>query len=470
MFSTILGWIKGIITSFSLKNNTPNLDMTISNDMQTSIELWNKIYTNKAPWLTKDVRSLELAADICTEFARLVLLEHKSELTGSSRANFINTYYQKVLRKMKEDKLEIALATGGIALKPYVQNGNIYTDFVESSRFFPTECNNNQEITGAIFVSQYIEGDNQYSRLEYHSLNEFERTYTITNKVYVSKSKTDLGNEISLKNTKWSNLDKITVIENITKPLFVYFKVPLANTIDTQSPLGVSVFSRAVDKIKKADTQYGRVDWEYEASEKALYVNELAIRKQKDNTKKFSIDKLKNRIYKALNMSDDDFYKEYSPEIRDEAFWRGLNRHLERIEFSCQLAYGTLSEPIYSDKTAEEIKTSKQRSFSAVSKIQGALQIALEHLVYVYDCLCSLYGLAPEGRIEQSNEWDDSLIIDSESEQRIRQQEVREKLRTKISYLMWRYGFTEEQAKEELKKIREETAEQEKSIFNQQEE
>jgi len=119
---------------------------------------------------------------------------------------------------------------------------------------------------------------------------------------------------------------------------------------------------------------------------------------------------------------------------------------------------------------AEEIKTSKQRSFSAVSKLQENLQTALEHLVYIYDVLTSLYKLAPEGKIEQSNEWDDSLIVDSESEQRIRQQEVREGLRTKVSYLMYRYGFTEEQARKELEAIKQEKIEAEKSLFNQQEE
>lgn len=469
MFGTILGWIKGI-NILNSKKDAINLDLTISNDMQTAIESWTNIYTNNAPWLNNDVKSLELAADVCTEFARLVLLEHKSELTGSKRATFINKHYQNVLNKLKESKLELALASGGIVLKPYVQNGYFYTDFIESNKFFPTECNDNQEITGAIFVSQYIDNDRQYSRLEYHQLDELSNTYTIKNKAYMSRNKYDLGTEISLRNTRWNNIDEITTISGIKKTLFTYFKVPIANNIDTQSPLGVSVFARATDKIKKADIQYGRVDWEYEASEKALYVNELAIRTTDENTKKFRIDKLRNRIYKALNMDDDDFYKEYSPEIRDEAFWRGLNKHLERIEFSCQLAYGTLSEPTYSDKTAEEIKTSKQRSFSAVSKIQGSLQVTLEHLVYIYDVLTSLYELAPEGRVEQSNEWDDSLIIDSESEQRIRQQEVREKLRTKKSYLMWRYGFTEQQAEQELQAIKKETSEQEQSLFNQQKE
>lgn len=470
MFEIILGWIRGIIQSFNRKNNNLDLDMTISNDMQRALELWKRMYIKQAPWTNKDVKSLELEASICSEFSRLVLLEHKSELTGSNRASYINRYYQKVLKELKDDKLEYALATGGIVIKPYVQNEEIYTEFIEADRFFPVATDNNKEITGAIFVAQYYEGDKQYTRLEYHNLDILKKEYTITNRAFISRNKYDLGIETELINTKWANLEKITTIENIYKPLFTYFKVPIANNIDTTSPLGASIYSRAVDKIKKADIQYGRIDWEYEASEKAVYVNELAVKTTDENSKKFRLDKLKNRIYKALNMNDDDFYEEYSPDIRDEAFWRGLNKHLERIEFSCQLAYGTLSEPTYSDKTAEEIKTSKQRSFSAVSKIQQSLQTSLENLVYIYDCLVSLYDLCPNGGIEQSNEWDDSLIIDSEAEQRIRQQEVREKLRTRASYLMWRYGFTEKQAKEELESIRKEAEEQEKSIFNQQKE
>ena len=468
MFDIVLGWIKGIIQKFNRKDMKLDLDMTISEDMQASIELWKRMYIKKAPWLNKDVKSLELEAGICSEFARLILLEHNSILTGSVRANYLNQYYQKVLRSLNDDKLELALATGGIVIKPYVQDREIYTDFIESDRFFPVSIDNNKKITGAIFVTQYTEGNRQYTRLEHHDLNSAKKIYTITNKCFVSKNKYDLGNEISILDTNWSNLNEVTVIEHISEPLFVYFKVPLANNIDTSSPLGVSIFSRCVDKIAKADIQYGRIDWEYEASEKALYVNELAIRSTEENTKKFKIDKLKNRIYKALNMDDDDFYREYSPEIRDDAFWRGLNKTLERIEFSAQLAYGTLSEPTYSDKTAEEIKTSKQRSFSAVSKIQRSLENAEKDLVYVYDALASLYELCPEGAIEQSHEWDDSLIVDSESEQRIRQQEVREKLRTKVSYLMWRYGFTEEQAEKELKKIIDESNMVESSIFNQQ--
>lgn len=63
------------------------------------------------------------------------------------------------------------------------------------------------------------------------------------------------------------------VINNIEKPLFVYVKVPRANNIDPASPLGASVYSRAIEIIEQADRQYSRILWEYEATEAAVHAS-----------------------------------------------------------------------------------------------------------------------------------------------------------------------------------------------------
>ena len=168
------------------------------------------------------------------------------------------------------------------------------------------------------------------------------------------------------------------------------------------------------------------------------------------------MNELKNRLFRTLNTNNEEFFKDYSPEIRDEALWRGLNKTLQRIEFNVGLAYGTLSEPNTVDKTATEIKSSKQRSYATVSKMQENLQKALENLIYAMDVLATLYNLAPQGNYEVSFNWDDSLIVDTEKEQMLQMQEVNQGLRSKVKYIMFRYGLTEEQAREELQLIQEE--------------
>lgn len=102
------------------------------------------------------------------------------------------------------------------------------------------------------------------------------------------------------------------------------------------------------------------------------------------------------------------------------------------------------------DKTATEIKASKQRSYATISAIQGKLQQALTDYAEVLDILCTLYELAPKGSIEQSFDFDDSLVTDSETEQKIWLQEVSAGLMSPVEYRMRRYGETEEQAAEKL--------------------
>lgn len=467
MFTKFLNWIKGVIKMFSEDTikNALNIDIAVSSDMVDAITLWEKIYENEADWLKKDeVESLELGAAIANEFARLTTLEMKTEITGSTRANFLNKRYKKMLQNLN-DNLEIANAVGGLIFKPYVKDNEIYIDLVRGSCFYPTEFNTSGEIVAGIFTSQITKGDSIYTRLEYHKFYqkplENDINYIIRNIAYKSNNNSILGTKIDLiKIPEWATIQEETAIKYIEKPLFSYYKPPTANNIDLESPIGVSVYARAVNLIKKADIQFGRIDWEYEASEKAVYIDELATKifQNKDKNRSFVVNKLKGRLYKTLNTGTEktDFFKDYSPDIRDEALWRGLNKILQRIEFNVGLAYGSLSEPNTVDKTATEIKASKQRSYATVSKMQENLQKALENLIYAMDILTTLYNLAPQGNYEVSFNWDDSLIVDTEREQTLQMQEVNAGLRSKIRYIMFRYGLTEEQASEELKLISQE--------------
>lgn len=75
-----------------------------------------------------------------------------------------------------------------------------------------------------------------------------------------------------------------------------------------------------------------------------------------------------------------------------------------------------------------------------------------EYLVCLND-LCDFYKLAPKDKTEQSFEFDDSLVTDSEAEQKIWLQETAAGLMPAVEYRMKRYGETEDQAREWLAKV-----------------
>lgn len=120
------------------------------------------------------------------------------------------------------------------------------------------------------------------------------------------------------------------------------------------------------------------------------------------------------------------------------------------MEFNAGLAYGTLSDPQTVEKTAEEIKASKQRSYSTVRAMQTALQSALADLVYAMDVWTTIGGLAPAGEYEVTFVWDDSIVTDTDKEFAQRLQMVSAGVMRADELRQWYLGESEEEAKKNV--------------------
>lgn len=433
------------------------IKVAVSSKMKDAISKWYKAYINESDWLTKDIKSLNVAASVASEIARLVTVESDIEITGSPRAEYINKQLS-LFKKNKKNIVETASAVGGVVFKPYVSGNRVFIDYIYQDEILPFRYDDTGKITGIIFPSYKIDGNKKYTRLEIHDYNDGD--YTITNRCFVSKDTTistnevrGLGSEIALDRVKdWRDIEPVVNIKGLDGPLFSFFKIPIANNIDRKSPLGVSVYARALNDIKKADIQAARMDWEFESKETAIELDETLL--SEDIYGNTQLPQGKERLYRTYSnepLADGSrLFKHFSPDIRDESFSRGLDKILKRIEFNCGLAYGTLSDPQNVDKTAEEIKSSKQRSYQLVTDIQSSLENSLRELIDVIDSICSIHQLMPEGHCDTVFTWDDSIIVDSEKERMQDLQDVRDGLLPKWKYKMKWQGLSEEQAKAEL--------------------
>lgn len=433
------------------KHSDNPVDLSYLTVMSGHIELWNAMYKGKAPWIKGETESCNLPASISQEIARLVTLELKSECTGSERAEYIEPYYKKVLESLRR-YVEYGCAKGSLVFKPYITSNGIAVQYIQADCFFPVSFDDSGNVTDCIFTEQFRKNKKIYTRLERNTIENDE--LTITNRVFVSTNPEVLGTEVPISYVdKWNMLESELKFKNVDKLPIGFFKVPLANIIDSTSPIGVSVYSKAVDSIKIADERYSQIDWEYVSKEAAIHIAESLL-KRNENTDKFEYPGGKDRLYRTLDYSsgavDKPFIDTYSPDIRDQSLYNGFNNQLKRVEFDCNLAYGTLSDPNNVDKTAEEIKNSKQRSYSMVSDTQNALQNALEDLIKAMDFWTSIYGLAPEGEINTSFEWDDSIVVDSEKARQTDRADVAMGAMSLVEYRMKWYGETEEVATQKL--------------------
>lgn len=441
----MIEWIRRVINKLFAKKDIKDaigVDIAISEEMIQAINLWSSMYSDDSPWVDNNkVKSMNLASTIANELSRLVTLELRTKVVGNEK---LDDLYQTVIRDIKEIT-EYACAKGGLIFKPYFDGEKIAVDYVQADMFYPTNYDSSGNLTGGVFLDRKKEGTVIYTRLEHHELRD--DGYYVNHSAYKNAVGDDksLGVRVSLDEVDvWADIEPEVVLENIERPMFSYFKIPMANNIDSQSPLGTSVFARSASMIMEADIQHSRILWEYEGSE-------LAIDAATDLFKRAgTIPKGKERLFRRLDTDEEDFFKAWAPNIRDESLYNGLNNILRRIEFSSGLAYGTLSDTQIQAKTATEITTAKQRTYSTVLDIQKSLEQALTEMVEIFVIWGSLTEQDFGEKTDISFEWDDSLAMDMDTEYALMLREISAGILRPELYLMRRYGITEDQLNEYL--------------------
>lgn len=278
MFDRLLFWLREKARLLFGENTT--VSASVSYSMENAIILWAQMYDTGGPWChggKNTLHSLKLAQSVASELARLTTLEMECIVSGSARADSINTMLQPFIADLRTP-VEYGCALGGILFRPFLDaEGRIQIDAVQGDCFCPTRFDSSGRMTGAIFYDHLVRGNRIYTRLEDHEFSG--STYSITVKAFRSMTSADLGIEVPLTDVpEWAAISPHTEFSDVDRPLWGYFRVSSGNSTDRHSPLGVSVYAAAVDTIHDADEQYGRLLWEYDGGQLALDVDQTALR------------------------------------------------------------------------------------------------------------------------------------------------------------------------------------------------
>ena len=415
-------------------------DITLSDKMIDAINEWKQMLNGQADWLTDNIVSLGIEEGVCREFADCALVEMETSVSNER----LDKIYQRNIASLNEN-LQEGLALGSFVLKPL---GGIAAEFVSADKIIPISFGDDGKPIDIAFLTVKKVGDVDY-------FTRFERHYftngnlTIENKCFHSHTSNDIGLPCSLEAVEeWGNIDPGPITyPGMNRMDFGYYRNPIKNKVDG-SVCGISIYESAVDLIRKADIQGARLDWEYESGERAIHVDNKAL-KQDKSTGRFGMARLRKRLYRGLNLEvgkDQELLKEYSPEMRDEAFKRGLEEYKREIEFSVGLAYGDLSDVQEVAKTATEIKTSKNRKYNRVTAIQNNLYDCLEDFV----AGLAFYNSMLNSGYEFSCKFNDSILTDEEAERQQDRQDVSMGVMTLVEYRAKWYNETEEEAAKKI--------------------
>lgn len=423
-------------------NTVTGEQVTLSTEMIQAIEKWYLMITGKAPWvnLTDDdgVKSLHLESQICREFTNVALSEMDTHIENEA----LNEIYQKALGTLNEN-MQMGLALGTFVIKPIGSTGG--WEYIPADRIIPLEFASDGSLRRCAFVQVKPIGDyDVYYRLEIHELSP--EGLRIRNRAFKG-TKGEFGNEISITAVQeWADLAPDVLYPGMDRMDFGYYRNPLPNKIDG-SMTGVSIYADAEDLIRKADIQFGRLDWEYSSGERLVFADYTALKKvQSGSGYKWKAPKGKDKMFVGVDGAE-NMWQEHSPEIRDESFINGLNEYKRQIEHAVSLSYGDLSKgDEVVEKTAQEIKASQNRKYNQVNAIQNNLKQCLEGFAEALAFYAAMYTQD----IGFECTFHDSIKTDEETERAQDRIDVQMGVMSKIEYRQKWYGEDEKTAAQKI--------------------
>ena len=224
----------------------------------------------------RDLERMDAAKAISAEMAGLIWSEQckVGVSQGDGEEQPLNDFIHFVLednnfnQKMQEF-VEQILALGGGAMKAWYEvkhdknsneipdSGRIKIGFCMADQFIPIAWTNSQ-VTDGVFISRQAKGGYYYTRLEWHKWDG--ETYWISNELFRADAKKEgaqegqdiLGFRYPL-DTIYPFLNESTPLQGLEHSLFAYIRTAIANNLDDNSPLGVSIYANALSTLHALD-------------------------------------------------------------------------------------------------------------------------------------------------------------------------------------------------------------------------
>ena len=397
-----------------------NVESVVSPEMESKITECANIYRGTPYWVNADdnVKTINFAKAICSETARLATLAIGIQIDGSARAAWLQEQIDKIYFQIRH-WVEYDMAYGTIILKPNGKGLDIFTPM----DFIITDCDN-EGIYGIVFKDSYSENDKYYTRFEYHRFVEVKDgdntyyPYYISNRAYVSRSAKSVGDPIALNRTKWADLMPETPPilksngEKLDGPMFGVFRTPQANNIDISSPLGLPMFSEAIEELKDLDVAYSRNVGEIFDSEKIILADDQLMFGSGTNIKGryagMNNEKLPHYVKNVFGNGTESFYQEIVPSLNTDIRITGINNLLSFIGFKCGYSNGYF---VLDEKTgmvtATQVEADDRRTIQLIKDVRDKLESCLDGAIYALNVYADLYGLAPAGNYEITYDFGD---------------------------------------------------------------
>lgn len=415
---------------------------------QNDVEKFHKYSVYNGVVMTKQDRyKLGMAKTVSEDWANLLLNEkvaihaggYDARLTEILRANNFQTRANQLL------ELSFALGTGAFVEYKNAE-GDVVIDYIRADMIYPLAWDNGDVTECAFGTPKVVDG----KKVIYIQIHRFGRSeeekgdeYYIENRYIDQES----GEEIDAP----EDIVEIVGTESV-EPLFQLVTPNICNNIDLDSPLGISIYANALDEVKGCDLIYDSYMNEYVLGRKRIMVPLSQAKRQMeaDGVTNPVFDP-NDTVYYILpeDRNGENKLTEVDMTIRASDHELGMQRALDLLSFKCGMGAGRYKFEQGGVKTATEVISDKSDLYQNRQKHCIIISAAIINLIR------AVSFLDQGGVVDATVDFDDSIIEDSNTIIDKNIKLVGAGLRSKVKAIMEINKCSEEEAQEELERIKE---------------
>lgn len=412
---------------------------------------------------TREIYALKMAKRVCEDWASSMLNENvnivvnsnnkkssifvqgskgNSGVLGSNNFDVLLSQAIEQMFALGTSALIIDLDNIAVDEQGNVVDGSkatIKLKSVNATRIIPISWSNGV-VTEASFVSELVHSDKTYYVVSSHIKED--DGYVIYNDLIDTNYKT-----ASL------NINLLPVLRTKSlKPLFYIMKTNIANNIDLDSPMGLSIYANAIDMLKGCDVAYDCCLREVITGQRIVMMNKCLLTTD-DSGRPIAPQDVKQTYMQFFGddaRSDvSEFIKEFHPTLNTDALDKELQNQLNML--SSKVGLGSNYYRFDSSSgvvTATEYVGERNDFMRNAVKISKSIKITLKDLVLgILFVGKNILGANVDDNAKIDITLSDGVVEDDTKEREQDRQDVRDGIMTKAEYRAKWYGETIEEAK-----------------------
>ena len=445
MFDRIKGFFMNILNLFRgyTVEQITGIRTNISAEMYNAISLWNDMMAGVAPWNEKSP-PCGVLEQISGRLDMLVSRE-----IGLTVTNEAIDPAMSHLNKNIDKIVDFITLLGGCVVRPVYSMGKLQYEIIPLGNYLPVSYDFDGTLTEALVLKHIDNGAKKYLLTERHQFTGTVHSvecslYRFSGTSLIKTSLTDCP--------QTADITPVYEWRGVKQPMIVEFRNHAVNKIDG-SNVPVAIIAGAEQLVKEADEQFERMNWEQEGGERIIFADRDMFRRTQrrdGSTVKTEMTPKLNRLMVQIEgdgSAEGKKITEYSPALRTDQQTTMLQQIFRRIELTCNLGKGTISDMESVQQTATQYSGGRQELYAIVDKLEDEIEAKYHICAAVFAHMAAAYKLGTNNSDIQIVWNDDATRKDMTAAKNMALQEISQGVKNKWEYRRDFMGEDEETAK-----------------------